>query len=1125
MLTIHTAESADALLGPLAELILTPVPDVFAPEVLALPSQGVERWLSQSLSSRLGTGPAGADGICANIAFPSPAALVRDAVGEALRGATEPPPDDDPWEPSRLAWSILAVLDEHHEAAWCRTLARHLGYLAPAQGAVAPHDLDHRRSRRVSVAQRFARRFTTYAEQRPDLIRAWVSGADGGVGDDLAWQADLYRTVRGSLGVPGPVERLDAALPVLRADPTRVSLPERLSVFGATRLTTVQLQVLDALAAHREIHLWLPHPSHASWERVAASGAELGRRSDDTSGAVVRSPLLASFGRDSRELQLMIGAHLPTARLVHHASERTGESLLARLQRDLRADRPPAGDHVLAEGDRSFQVHACHGRSRQVEVMREVLLGLLDEQPELELRDVVVMCPDIEAFAPLVSAAFGLAAGAEGSAHPGHAFQVRLADRSLRQTNPVLMVLARVLDLADGRVTASEVLDLAAMEPVRRRFDFEDEDLEQIAGWVEDAAVRWGIDAQARAPFGLSGVAQNTWRAGLDRLLLGVAMDEDGLRTFAGVLPLDDVGSGDIEVVGRLAEFVDRLAGVLGGLSGARPLTDWVDALDEALELLTDVAHEDGWQVTQARQQLTRATRAAGVRGEEIPVRLPDVRAVLGDLLRGRPTRSGFRTGHLTLCSMVPMRAVPHPVVIMLGLDEASFPRQVERDGDDVLAAEPRVGEHDPRSEDRQLLLDALLAAGTTFVALYSGHDERTGAPRPASVPLAELVDAVEATLEPAPVPTRDAPDRLVVHHPLQPFDPRNFLPGDLVGTSAFSFDPVGFAGSRAMLGERTPQRRVVDEPLAPASLSGVSLIDLGRLLVAPAKAFLLQRLLVTSPGEHRDPEDLLRTEVRGLEAWQIGDRLLRAALRDEDFDTVVTAERARGTLPPGPLGDLALGGLLDDVAALVRWSRGPRSGPPTRIDVDARVLDDLRVHGVVQGVHDQRVVRVEYSRLKPKHRLESWLNLLALTVARPEVPWSTVVAGRGEEDGQVAYAYVEPVDPEVARATLDDLVRLYREGLASPLPMAEATSASYALQRSVGIDPDAALRTARNQHWAGRYGDGSDASVRLLWGSGDLDVMLQEPAPPESEEPTAFGHIARRVWGPLLAHEQRRTT
>ena len=273
-------------------------------------------------------------------------------------------------------------------------------------------------------------------------------------------------------------------------------------------------------------------------------------------------------------MQLVLATAVGDETIDHHRPlDEDVRNVLGRVQADIRADRTPPGvplagqpdqRAVLEPSDRSIQVHACHGRGRQVEVVRDAILHLLADDPTLEPRDVIVMCPDIEAFAPLIHATFG--AGRSGEADedgneiidPGlPELRVRLADRSLRQTNPVLGVVATLLDLAVSRVTASEVLDLAGREPVRRRFGFDADDLSRLEQWVSGTGVRWGFDAEHRVPFGLGGLEAGTWKSGLDRTLLGATMADTDQRLVAGVVPFDDVESGDLHLAGRYAELVD----------------------------------------------------------------------------------------------------------------------------------------------------------------------------------------------------------------------------------------------------------------------------------------------------------------------------------------------------------------------------------------------------------------------------------------------------------------------------------------------------------------------------------------------------------------------------------------
>ncbi|MEP6697130.1 MAG: exodeoxyribonuclease V subunit gamma [Pseudonocardiales bacterium] len=1092
---MHRSERADALVDGLGELLRDRPEDPFAVEVVAVPAKGIERWLSQRLSHVLGAQDGRGDGVCANVAFPQPSSLVAAAVSAAAGISA----DDDPWETGRVLWALLEVIDECSGEAWCSTLAGHLGI-----GDFATH----RRGRRLATAQHIAALYDSYGAHRPAMLRNWLQGTDsdgvgGNLAPDLTWQAELWRRLRARIGEPSPAEHLPPACQQLTDQPDLVDLPPRLSLFGPTRLTTAQLEVLAALAERRDVHLWLPHPSPGLWDRITTLPRQerrVLRRNDPTADAP-RNPLLSSLGRDARELQLQLST------VGNHKDHRypladRPATLLGSLQRVLQEDGDTPDRPLVERDDRSLQVHACHGPARQVEVLREVLVGLLAADPTLEPRDILVMCPDIEDYAPLISAAFGLDDDEPGEAHPGHRLRVRLADRSLRQTNPLLATLASLLELAGARVTASQVLDLASHQPVRRRFRFSDDDFERLQEWVAKSGVRWGLDATHRAAFGLDRFPQNTWQAGLDRVLLGVAMDEEELRWLGLALPLDDVDSSDIDLAGRLAEFVDRLTEVLDGMAGERRLADWLGTLTGALDRLTATREADAWQSAQAHRELAQVATDAGERAHSTMLALADVHALLAARLHGRPTRANFRTGSLTMCSMVPMRSVPHRVVCLLGMDDGTFPRRSGVDGDDVLARDPCVGERDPRSEDRQLLLDGILAARDHLVILYTGADPRTNARRPPAVPVGEILDAADATMR---MPVRD---RIVVRHPLQPFDARNFTDGALGAHGPFSFDKHALRGVQRAARPREATGPFLPEPLPPpADSNEVSLDDLVYFLEQPVRAFLRQRLGVTLSRDEDDLVDGLSVDLDNLEKWAIGDRLLKSCLTGADLTAATHAEWLRGTLPPRELGKRIVEGVAGQVQPLLTAGAPLRQTEARAIDVAVDLGGGRHLTGTVGSVHGDDIVRIEYSKLSAKHRLRAWAQLLALSAARPETPWQAVTIGRGSR--APVQSVLGPVDRAAARQCLADLVELRVEGLCAPLPMAVKTSAEYAARHATGVSVQDALTGARKEWLSAFGGEHAEEAHQLVWG---------EAAPFDGAAP--FGVLALRLWEPLLAAE-----
>ena len=1100
-LHLHRAPRTDRLADALGDLLARPLEDPFATELVLVPARGVERWLSQRLSHRLGRGDA-EDGVCAGIEFRSPRSLVAELTGTV---------HDDPWSPDTLAWPLLEVIDESLDEPWCRTLARHLGHFD------AGDEAEFRRGRRYAVARRLAGLFASYAVQRPQLLVDWLEGrATDGCGDrlddDLAWQPPLWRALVDRVGAPPPhVRQAETVARLRRGVP---DLPPRLSLFGHTRMPLTEIELLGALAQAHDVHVWIPHPSDVLWRTLAGESGPLPRRHDQ-SHRRVDHPLLATLGRDVRELQRSLGPIDVVDH--HHGGEPARDTLLGWLQTDLASNAVRPAGRQLAATDRSVQVHSCHGPARQVDVLREVLLGLLADDPTLEPRDILVMCPDIETYAPLITAGFGLGDVLDGG-HPAHRLRVRLADRALTQTNPLLGVAAQLLDLAGSRATASAVLDLAQAPPVRRRFGFTDDDLDTVTAWVRESGVRWGFDKEHRAPFGLDQFLQNTWQFGVDRVLAGVALSEDSQAWLGTTLPLDDVGSNRVELAGRLAELVERLTVATDGLTGTRPLAEWLAALGQGVSALTRVDPADQWQSGQVQREFATVLAEASAR-EDTPMRLTDVRALLGGHLAGRPTRANFRTGTLTVCTMVPMRSVPHRVVCLVGLDDGVFPRTSSADGDDVLARHPLTGERDLRSEDRQLFLDAILAARETLVVTYTGANEHTGAVRPPAVPLGELLDALDVT---AAQPVRD---HVLVKHPLQPFDVRNLVPGELACAEPFSFDRAALAGAKAAREPREPVGALVPGPLPARPVGDVALEDLQAFFAHPVRAFLRSRLDVSSPLEAEETRDAIPVSLEGLEKWQIGDRLLAAVLGGTDPAMSVRAERLRGVLPPGALGSRTLQEVEDQVRPLVVQANGLRQGAPRTLDVDVDLGGGRRLTGTVSSVFGNRIVTVTYSRLAAKHRLRSWIDLLALSAGHPDESWTAHALGRGRAG--TTRALTGPLDHR-AEAWLRDLVDIYDRGMREPLPLPSKTACAYAeasftKRRGAHVDPV----WKANKEWetdrfspTGIPGEDADlAHVQVFGQAAPLEMLMTPPRPDESwnDEPHRLGQYAWRLWQPLL--------
>jgi exodeoxyribonuclease V gamma subunit len=1061
---IHDSASARELAARLAALWTGPRADPFSFDVAVVPSPGFQRWISQQLA--LAEGP---DGICAGIEFISASTLWSRLSGE-----------DDPWRPQRLAWLIQQVALEPDSADELGVLHRHL------EASREPY----------SPCWRIASHFAGYAAHLPTMLVQWAAGNDvdaaGEPLGDSAWQAVLWRILVARTGLD-PVLARAGVLADLRARPAQ--LPQRIAVLAPHRLDPPTIELYEALSAHHQVDLLLlnPAPSRRLTRPPSQRRADLHRE--------LGHPLNQALGVVGDENSLL--ADSSTLRPPQQAN-----NLLGWLAADLVADVPPTR-RTVAQTDRSVQLHFSHGPARQVEVLREVLADIYAADLSLEPRDIAILTPDVDAYGPLLDAAFVPQPGAPG--HPAQQFRLRLADRSLAQVNPLVGLLLQLLRLPDSRIEAATLLEFCANEPIANRFGFSADGRERLSELVESSGVRWGLNATQRADYGLGCLAHNTWQSGLQRMLLGVTMSEQDLVSVGTVLPLDDIDSSDIQLIGGLTELVGRLSRWLTEIATPATLGEWVQRCHDGLASLTQLGANQEWQRGDLFAGLSRLAEDAPL-GAQSHIGRHAALTVIESEFATSWARGAFGNGSTVVAGLNSLRNVPHRVIVLLGWDADRYPRPARRHGDDLLGENPPIGAPSAALADRQALLDAIHAAEEQLIVVCRGRSEATNEEVPAATPIAELRDALNQTG--ASVDGIGAGEAVSVQHPLQPFATQYFTPG----SRPTSVDPLAFRAAKAWVEAReqpAPARnRFQLGTLSPVDLSqGVSLDELTNFFRHPARALLKARTGLRL-GESPDNGDEIPIEPDGLQRWQIGNRVLRRLQDGLEPDLVERAEWLRGPVPPFELGRQVMTGILGDARRTL--ATAPPPGSSDHHDLSVRIpvpgAGEVSVVGRVATI-EHTLWQVEFSSLQPRQKVTAWLRLLALAAAEPG-QWDARVVGKGH---RVRYA---APSPSQARELLGRYVAIYSLGLTQPLPALPRLTAEWANCRSTGRDPSdpyvsKALRRCWDWESDAVWSKFFDYPSVLALPLGDLIIPGADPG-----ETTLLGALAGAIWTPALLAE-----
>ncbi|MDX2171436.1 MAG: exodeoxyribonuclease V subunit gamma [Deltaproteobacteria bacterium] len=1079
MIVLHRSNRTEALVEALAAVVEAPPDDPFAAEAIVVQGAGMARWLGLELARRFG--------VWANPGFGFPRGLIDQAaqavLGDDADGAAR-------FEPESVRWAIAAALSPERRRDQSPLTA------LLQRGELAAYLRDDRGGGRlIALAGKLADLFDQYAIFRPDLVQAWERGADA-----ADWQAVLWRAVVARSGGAHPTARMAALLAALQAGGAPAPpFPRRVSLFGLSTLPPLYVEVLVALARHVELHMFLLSPSDAYWGDLAMKRETLRARAAaggldaETLHLDDGHPLLISLGRVGRDFQQVLESRADYVDAACYVEPGDG-SALALLQSDILAlrRRAPAQRVAWRAGDDSLAIHACHAPMREVEVLHDQLAALFERDPSLAPHDVIVMAPSIDAYAPLLDAVF--------TSPDRPAIPFRIADRPARTTHDAIDAFLRALELVPGRLAAPTVLDLLGLEPVRARFNIAAEALGRLRRWVQESGIRWGADPAHRVAEQQPPCAQNTWRFGLDRLLLGVALP-DADRLFADTLPYPDVEGDDAALLGRFASFVETLLRAQRELAEPRPVEAWRGALGALLGSLVAVSAATEHEHEAMLAALAELARRAGEGGFEAPLDLDTMRRLLAEALEQGGAPRGFLTGAVTCCQMVPMRTIPFRVVCLLGLSDGAFPRSRRPLGFDRMARRPRVGDRSPRDDDRYLFLEALLAARERLLITYVGRSVSDNTPLPPSAVVAELLDAVEATYA-LPHGARAA---LVTQHPLQPFSPRYFQGGE---GALRSYAGSHFRGAAALLQEPRGLPPFVVGGLAAPPASDVDLDELVRCLTHPARWFLQRRLNLYLDDREGLLDDGEPGELDNLENWVVGDRLLGHAREHGDVAAGLPLLRGEGLLPLGAPG----AHLVASIEPVVRALAADVAEPCTTVTVDL-AIDGWRLIGALSDVAQRGLLAAQFSRIGGHHELVAWIRHLALSAVRPGV--ESLLVGRGKKNAAGRVTFRAVADP---RVVLAELLRLYQSAHERPLRLFKKASRAYADER-LGAKPAPlarALARARGGFVGGEnesaIGDLDDAYVAQLW-QHDVDAALG------GDGSDGFVAVAETVYGPFLAH------
>ncbi|MBU2521570.1 MAG: exodeoxyribonuclease V subunit gamma [Proteobacteria bacterium] len=1074
-LNIFTSNRLEILAEQLSRIIGSPfsntLPSPLSREIIVVQSKGIGRWLSMELARH--------NGISANIFFPFP----NTCLNEVFKKLMPDMPEESLFDPDIMTFRIMDILPECRHRAGFESIKK---YLAD----------DKNKQKLFQLSEKISETFDQYLVFRPDIIFKWEEGKED------HWQAKLWRELISGNENQHRAWLRKAFIQKVRDRSDKISnLPERIFIFGISYLPPFHTQVFVELSSVVQVIFFVLNPCMVYWADIVSEKekSRIKRKYVARVSALdelhleTGNSLLASMGKQGRDFfELISGFDCESYELFEDQAE---YDMLSCVQSDILylRDRKHAENKFLinVETDTSIQVHSCHSPMREIEVLHDNLLAMFEKNPDLKPKDIIVMTPDIETYAPFIHAVF------DAQAYDSLRIPFSIADRSIREESRIIDSFLSILDLKNSRLGADQIISLLESLGIKEKFEMTESDIQIIRGWINDTRIRWGIDAISRTSLNLPAFHENTWRAGIDRMLLGYAMPGHERDMFCGILPYDNIEGNEVKILGRFLEFLDRVFMSVKDLNQAKTLSGWHDALNSIIDRFLPRNDDDiEREIEFIRHLINDILKIQELSDFNENIDIEVIKTYLERRFKREDLGSGFISGGVTFCAMLPMRSIPFKVVCLAGMNNDAFPRGSKILSFDIIAKDPKPGDRLRRNDDKYLFLEALISARKKLYISYVGQSIEDNTQIPPSVVVSELLDYIKEGFY---VPEKCILDHVITKHRLQAFSPEYFKGN----SKLFSYAEENFVDSRRTFGSEMALHFVSTGLSEPSEeWKTLDIETLCFFFTNPAKFLIERRLEIYLEETSPVSDDREAFTLEGIEKYHMEQRLFQNCISGFDLRDSLPVYRAMGRLPCGNVGEFYYresGVNVEDFVG--RIDDFKKNLSPIQVSLD---VSDFKITGVLDNIFEFGLVNIRYANRKSKDLLKSWIYHLVLCLSDEQnYPKKSHLVCKDE-----TWEF-DPV--RESKDILENLLALYWQGLSKPIHFFPETSLDYS-QRTLMKNEN--RRTALNysrKKWIGAYYKGG-------WSESDnpyYKLCFSKTDPFDKE----FRKIAEKVFAPLLKH------
>ncbi len=1080
MLIVYRSNRAEWLANVLAEQLRLYPPEIFQSVEVVVSSWPTGRWLSEEIAN--------INGITALVRFPFPNSYFRKLVASFLGYKVE---ISNEWESNNLVWHILNLLPELLDREESAELKKWI-----IEKSSSDNDID---KNKWQLAKNIANTLEEYDLYRPEIISQWwidsdvYDRKDNELPANVKWQPILVKLLKDKLETEPFSIQIMRVIDAIKKNTFSIEgLPSSISLFGLNSLSPLQIKLIQALSKNIDIKIYLITPCKDLWQRHVNRRTNLEENLQaQTEGKWLlnASRLEATLGKMGSEFeQLLEGTgeyqlgesaeqDLFAMPVDIARNNNSKPSILEYLQQQL-----VINDEFLCRDrdplDSSIQFIDCPGKRREVEIIRDQLLQWMSQDSTLEPQDILIMTPQVENYSPFVTSVFN------DISSIGIKLPWKIADRSQQSKPGIMAWVIELLDIASNNINASNLDIIISHSIVRNAYNLSYEDINRITTSLQKVGFRSGLDKSVN-----NGNRVHTLEWSLQRLLIGVILPSNPEYVVDDISPFNEDIS--FEDLSNWWKLLSNIFNYLSKMRTPRLCREWVELLKSIVKEMFKIESELSWDYDFFASILDEWLSTVGDNNLKIES------AVVSDILKGvlsrKSGRFGHRTGNITISALEPMRAIPHKIIIIMGIDESVFPRRKKRNGFSLIHEKHYIGDPNVSDKDRYSLLEAVISARSKLMITWNGRNEKSGEITKPGNPIQQLIQYLKNELG------EESFKGMLRVAPASSTDEKNFIKSNT--SNPLSCDSK-YLKARQILNEN--HNHVIEAIGMPLSWDMNTLErkdilcyeDVQKWLIKPQLTWLTNKKLYPNQSK-QEIKDIESLDLNELDKYTIINNILmgiidkqvKAQFKLEDIDLVYEYQ-GRGILPPKSQAIIETNEIKKRIESLYSLLTSYGCLYKDKINIEGEEQEILMT--------DNAAIIFDIGKSKVSSFLKGWLIHLQICM-NEKCSENTIYLSRHESASKKHTYKVSQkwkiIEKEEAKDVYLKVRHLAARGFEECWPVPPSSGFRYAIAEKNDLDK---ARVIFKESWEGNYrkkGECEKEEMKLCFGRNTKsDLFLNEP-------------------------------